>query len=130
MKSDGAKMKRYMEITFAAAILIHFCSLRLWSQSVPFDGENFKGRITFSTDCKWLPVDISEADKFSSLSTYYFGHNPANRIELSRGRDLVLGPGSVSGPINFLAYPVLEIGGKPETMKVEFSFKRKTPRTL
>jgi len=130
MKSDGAKMKRYMEITFAAAILIHFCSLRLWSQYAPFDGENFKGRITFSSDDKWWPVDISEADKLSSLSTYYFGHNPANRIELSRGRDLVVEPGPVSGPINFIAYPVLEIGGKPEKVKVEFSFKRNMPRKL
>jgi transglutaminase-like putative cysteine protease len=60
----------------------------------------------FYTDGKWWPVDISEGDKCSSLSTYYFGHHPANRIELSRGRDLVLEPGPASGPINFLAYPV------------------------
>ncbi|MHC4751685.1 MAG: transglutaminase-like domain-containing protein [Planctomycetota bacterium] len=67
----------------------------------------------FYTDGRWWPVDISEGDKCSSLSTYYFGHHPANRIELSQGRDLVLEPGPVSGPINFLAYPVLEISGKP-----------------
>ena len=78
----------------------------------------------FYTDGRWWPVDISEGDKCSSLSTYYFGHHPANRIELSRGRDLVLEPGPASGPINFLAYPVLEIGGKPAKAKVEFSFKR------
>jgi type II secretory pathway component PulF len=30
------------------------------------------------------PVDISEANKYTALSTYYFGHNPANRFELSR----------------------------------------------
>jgi transglutaminase-like putative cysteine protease len=80
----------------------------------------------FYTDGKWWPVDISEGDKCSSLSSYYFGRNPANRIELSRGRDLVLEPGPVLGPINFLAYPVLEIGGKPVKTKVEFSFIRKT----
>ncbi|MHC4071101.1 MAG: transglutaminase-like domain-containing protein [Planctomycetota bacterium] len=80
----------------------------------------------FYTDGRWWPVDISEGDKCSSLSTYYFGHHPANRVELSRGRDLVLEPGPASGPINFLAYPVLEIGGKPANVKVEFSFKRKT----
>ncbi|OHB79837.1 MAG: transglutaminase [Planctomycetes bacterium RBG_16_55_9] len=78
----------------------------------------------FYTDGRWWPVDISEADKCSRLSTYYFGHHPANRIELSRGRDLVLEQGPASGPINFLAYPVLEIGGKPAKVKVEFSFKR------
>ena len=80
----------------------------------------------FYTDGRWWPVDISEGDKCSSLSAYYFGHHPANRIELTRGRDLVLEPGPASGPINFLAYPVLEIGGKPKKVKVEFSFKRKT----
>ena len=82
----------------------------------------------------WWPVDISEGDKCSNLptyySTYYFGRHPANRIELSRGRDLVLEPGPASGPINFLAYPVLEIGGKPAKVKVEFSFNRKTSHKL
>ena len=80
----------------------------------------------FYTDGRWWPVDISEGDKCSSLSTYYFGHHPANRIELSCGRDLVLEPGPASGPINFLAYPVLEISGKPAKVKVEFSFNRNT----
>lgn len=78
----------------------------------------------FYTDGRWWPVDISEGNKCSSLSSYYFGHNPANRIELSRGRDLVLEPGPASGPINFLAYPILEIKDKPTIVKVEFSFYR------
>ena len=84
----------------------------------------------FYTDGRWWPVDISEGDKCSSLSTYYFGHHPANRIELSRGRDLVLEPGPTSGPINFLAYPVLEIGEKLTKSKVEFSFNRNASRKL
>ncbi|MCF7957405.1 MAG: transglutaminase-like domain-containing protein [Phycisphaerae bacterium] len=82
----------------------------------------------FYTDGSWWPVDISEGDKCSSLSTYFFGHHPANRIEFSKGRDLVLDPGPQSGPINFLAYPVLEVGGKPEKVKVEFTFKRTVSR--
>ncbi len=84
----------------------------------------------FYTDGKWWPVDISEGDKCSSLSTYYFGHHPANRIELSRGRDLVVEPGPASGPINFLAYPVFEVKGKPEKIKVKFSFTRDTSDKL
>jgi transglutaminase-like putative cysteine protease len=84
----------------------------------------------FYTDGRWWPVDISEGDKCSSLSTYYFGHHPANRIELSRGRDLVVEPGPASGPINFLAYPVLEVSGKPAKVKVEFSFNRNTSDKL
>jgi hypothetical protein len=78
----------------------------------------------FHSDGRWWPVDISEGDKCSSLSTYFFGHHPANRVELSRGRDLVVEPGPASGPINFLAYPVLEIAGKTAKAKVEFSFSR------
>ena len=82
----------------------------------------------FFADGKWWPVDISEGNKYTSLATYYFGHHPANRFELSRGRDLVVEPGPASGPINFLAYPVLEIGGKPVKAAVEFSFKRNSRR--
>ncbi len=78
----------------------------------------------FFADGKWWPVDISEGDKYSSLATYYFGHHPANRFEMSRGRDLVVEPGPRSGPINFLAYPVLEVDGRTTKAKVEFSFKR------
>ena len=80
--------------------------------------------VEFFAEGKWWPVDISEADKYSSLSTYYFGHHPANRIELSRGRDLQVQPGPAAGPINFLAYPVLEIADKPAQAQVKFSFKR------
>ncbi len=78
----------------------------------------------FFAEGKWWPVDISEGNKYTSLATYYFGHHPANRFEFSRGRDLIVEPGPASGPINFLAYPVLEISGKPVKVPVEFSFKR------
>jgi transglutaminase-like putative cysteine protease len=80
----------------------------------------------FYADGKWWPVDVSEADKNARLTTYYFGHHPANRIELSRGRDLVVDPGPASGPINFLAQPVLEVGGKPIKIKAGFSFRRES----
>jgi len=80
--------------------------------------------VEFYADGKWWPVDISEANKYSALSTYYFGHHPANRFELSRGRDLEVDPLPASGPINFLAYPLLELDGKPVKAVVAFSFKR------
>ena len=56
----------------------------------------------------------------------YFGHHPANRLEFSRGRDLVVEPGPASGPINFLAYPVLEVDGDLVKAPVSFSFRRKS----
>jgi hypothetical protein len=78
----------------------------------------------FYAEGKWWPVDISEADKYDALATYYFGHNPANRVEFSRGRDLVVTPSPKSGPINFLAYPLLEVDGKPVKVKPQFGFQR------
>jgi transglutaminase-like putative cysteine protease len=82
--------------------------------------------VEFYAEGKWWPVDISEADKYSSLSSYYFGHHPANRLEFSRGRDLQIEPGPASGPINFLAYPVLEVDGESVKAKVTFSFTRQS----
>ena len=73
---------------------------------------------------RWIPVDLSEASKHPELADYYFGHHPANRFEFSAGRDLVVEPGPVEGPINFLADPVLEVDGKRVKTKTEFSFRR------
>ena len=78
----------------------------------------------FYAEGKWWPVDISEGNKYSALATYYFGHHPANRIEFSRGRDLLVEPAPASGPINFLAYPLLEIEGEPVFAPTTFTFKR------
>jgi hypothetical protein len=82
----------------------------------------------FYAEGKWWPVDISEANKYTALATYYFGRHPANRIEFSRGRDLQIEPGPYSGPINFLAYPVMEIGKTPAFPKTFFSFRRKADK--
>ena len=79
----------------------------------------------FYAEDKWWPVDISEADKYTALATYYFGHHPANRIEFSRGRDISPNPMPKSGPINFLAYPVFEMEGEPNLIETTFTFKRK-----
>ncbi len=78
----------------------------------------------FFADGKWIPVDISEASKNPARADYYFGHHPANRFELSQGRDLMTEPEPASGPINFLVYPLLEVDGKPVKVETEFSFHR------
>ena len=75
-------------------------------------------------DGRWIPVDISEAWKNRKLTNYYFGHNPANRFELTKGRDLVVDPEPASGPINFLAYPLLEMNGEVIKAETTFSFRR------
>jgi hypothetical protein len=85
----------------------------------------------FYADGKWWPVDISEANKYTALATYYFGHHSANRIELSKGRDLVLSPGPSYGTINFLAFPVVETDEGVVKPKTTFSFQRlKSEETL
>lgn len=78
----------------------------------------------FYAEGKWWPVDISEANKYTALSTYYFGRHPANRIEFSKGRDLVVEPGPQTGIINFLAYPIIEVGHTPTVADTFFSFER------
>ena len=80
----------------------------------------------FYADGKWWPVDISEANKYTALATYYFGRHPANRIEFTRGRDLELNPGPSAGPINFLVYPYLEVNGKEVKAPTTFTFQRKS----
>lgn len=80
----------------------------------------------FYADGKWWPIDISEANKYSALATYYFGRHPANRIEFTRGRDLKLSPGPSAGPINFLVYPYLEVDGKEVKASTSFTFQRKS----
>ncbi|MGZ4974599.1 MAG: transglutaminase-like domain-containing protein [Limisphaerales bacterium] len=78
----------------------------------------------FLANGKWFPVDISEASKHRELADYYFGHQPANRFELSVGRDLVVDPAPASGPINFLVYPLVEVDGKPVKVETKFTFHR------
>ncbi len=84
----------------------------------------------FYAEGKWWPVDISEANKYTALATYYFGRHPANRIEFSQGRDLIIEPGPHTGPINFLAYPVMEIGKTPAFPETFFSFRRKPEQEI
>jgi transglutaminase-like putative cysteine protease len=79
----------------------------------------------FYVEGKWWPVDISEGNKYTALATYYFGRHPANRIEFSQGRDLIVNPLPESGPINFLAYPLMEIGDEIAYPVTTFSFVRK-----
>lgn len=81
----------------------------------------------FYAEGKWWPIDISEGNKYTALATYYFGHHPANRIELSQGRNLEVSPGPVSG-IPFFAYPILEVNGLEQAVQTTFSFERTTDK--
>jgi len=69
----------------------------------------------FVHDGRWIPVDISEADKNPSLKEYYFGNLTANRVKFTEGRDLDLDPAPANGPVNFLVYPYVEVDDKVHT---------------
>ena len=65
----------------------------------------------FLADGKWVPVDISEADKHPELKEYYFGNLSPDRVTFSVGRDLVLEPAPAAGLVNYLVYPYAEVDG-------------------
>ena len=44
------KMTRHFRITFATLILICLPASNIFSDSGPFDGKNFRGRIAYSAD--------------------------------------------------------------------------------
>jgi transglutaminase-like putative cysteine protease len=71
----------------------------------------------------WVPVDASEAAKSPGKRDYYFGHHDENRLELSRGRHLILEPPQLGAPVNFFVYPYAEVDGKPfEAIDCKFTF--------
>jgi len=71
----------------------------------------------------WVPVDGGEAAKTPSKRHYFFGHHDENRLELSRGRHLILEPAQHGAPVNFFVYPYAEVDGKPyEAIDRKFLF--------
>ena len=61
----------------------------------------------------WIPVDISEANKYPQMRDYYFGNLTENRIAFTEGRDLTLVPKQDGPALNFFIYPYVECDGKP-----------------
>ncbi len=75
----------------------------------------------------WTPIDASEAKKNPELRETYFGTHPADRIQFSVGRDLQLGDGHDSEPLNFFIYPMVEVGGERyDNVDTKFSYEEKT----
>lgn len=62
---------------------------------------------------KWVPVDISEADKREDLRDYFFGKITPNRFKLSTGRDIILNPPQKLEPLNTFPYTHAETDGLP-----------------
>ena len=72
----------------------------------------------------WVPIDASEAKKHPEKRKMFFGTHPADRIQFTRGRDLELGQGHSSGPLNYFIYPHVEIDQKASPkVKTDFRYK-------
>lgn len=63
----------------------------------------------FYWDGKWVPVDISEADKNPLRQDYYYGRLDERRVDFSIGRDIPLPLGKPDDVVNFFIYPYVKI---------------------
>jgi len=78
----------------------------------------------FAAGRGWVPIDASEAAKAPAKREYFFGALDENRIEFSRGRDLVLVPAQSGEPLNYFIYPYAEWNGQPFTgLKTKITFR-------
>lgn len=60
----------------------------------------------------WIPVDISEANRFPDMKEYFFGNLTEDRVQFTTGRDMDLAPRQDGPALNFFIYPYVEVGGK------------------
>ena len=60
----------------------------------------------------WVPVDISEANRYPGMKEYYFGNLTEDRVQFTTGRDIDLEPRQAGPALNFFVYPYAEVGGK------------------
>ena len=78
----------------------------------------------FYLNDRWIPVDISEADKNSERQEYYFGHLDERRVDFSIGRDIPLPLGSNDEVVNFLVYPYVKINQRvTQDYATRFTYK-------
>jgi transglutaminase-like putative cysteine protease len=72
----------------------------------------------------WVPVDASEAAKNPARREYFFGAHDENRVELSKGRDVLLTPRQQGAPLNYFVYPYVELDGvKYTSVDTSYSYK-------
>jgi len=89
----------------------------------PLPADRGQGQITgyhcwaefYAKGIGWVPVDASEAAKNPDKREYFFGAHDENRVEFSKGRDLVLTPRQQGDPLNYFVYPYAEVDGKEST---------------
>ena len=60
----------------------------------------------------WVPVDISEANRFPEMKNYYFGSLTEDRVQFTTGRDINLEPRQKGPALNYFIYPYVEVNGQ------------------
>jgi transglutaminase-like putative cysteine protease len=86
----------------------------------PLPADRGEGKITgyhcwaefYAKGIGWVPVDASEAGKDPSRREYFFGAHDENRIEFTKGRDVMLTPTQKGDALNYFVYPYTEIDGR------------------
>lgn len=72
----------------------------------------------------WIPVDASEASKYSEKRDFFFGGLDANRVQFTVGRDIRIRDNPEIEPINYFIYPYVMIDGKAYSdIEYHFEFK-------
>jgi len=98
----------------------------------PLPADRGAGKITgyhcwaefYAAGIGWVPVDASEASKNPARREYFFGAHDENRVELSKGRDVVLTPKQQGDLLNYFVYPYAEVDGKAYTsIETSYSFR-------
>ncbi|MGI4866462.1 MAG: transglutaminase-like domain-containing protein [Janthinobacterium lividum] len=118
------------------AIVIGYCRAlgipARFSIGLPLPASHGKGEIKgyhcwaefFTKQTGWVPVDASEAAKNPDKRNYFFGAHDENRVEFTRGRDLVLMPKQAGPPLNYFVYPYAEADGQPvENVERTYTFE-------
>nr|WP_262907597.1 transglutaminase domain-containing protein [Hymenobacter sp. BT770] len=116
------------------AIIIGYCRAvgipARFSIGLPLPAGRGKGEIKgyhcwaefYTPETGWVPVDASEAAKDPSKRNYFFGAHDENRVEFTRGRDVVLAPRQAAAPLNYFVYPYAEADGKPLEVVKTYEF--------
>jgi transglutaminase-like putative cysteine protease len=123
---DAAGAKTDLEMARAVGIPARFAI------GFPLPADRGAGKIAgyhcwaefYAKGIGWVPVDASEAAKNPAKREYFFGAHDQNRVELSKGRDVILVPKQHGGPLNYFVYPYVEPdGGKYLSLDTRCSYK-------
>ncbi|MFN3478992.1 MAG: transglutaminase-like domain-containing protein [Thermodesulfovibrionales bacterium] len=105
-------MYKGIPVRWEQGILLPYPSEMKKKGEIEADCINAHSWVSFYSDRKWVPVDISEAKRRPEMRDFYFGRIPPDRIKFSSGRGIDLVP-KQEDIINTFAYTYIEADGVP-----------------